>query len=136
MPELSDLIMNQLGDFHFWARRWPLQEEFCASYHQTRPDCGLRRLMARSYNYMLLMYHDNSISLGDLSTIKELVGLAEKVPSLKEDYFSRLRVIMSDGSTRLRYPGYDMVCDYHTYGQQEACRFKGISFRGKQHVYP
>jgi hypothetical protein len=136
MPEMSDLIMNQLGKFYFWARRWPSQEEFCAAYHQTRPDCGLRKLMTRSYNYMLLKYHDNSISLGNLSTTKELVGLAEKIPSLKEDSFHRLRGIMSDGRTRLLYPGYDMVCDYHSHGQQEVCRFKGIPFRGKLHVCP
>lgn len=138
MPELSDLVMNQLGRFYFWTQtqRWPSQEEFRAAYQQTRPDCGLRKLMARSYNYILLKYDDNSISLGDLSTTKELVGLAEKIPSLKEDSFNGLRGLMSDGSTRLLYPGYDKVCDYHAHGQQEACRFKGISFRGKQHVYP
>lgn len=131
MPELSDLVMNQLGRFYFWTQtqRWPSQEEFRAAYQQTRPDCGLRKLMARSYNYILLKYDDNSISLGDLSTTKELVGLAEKIPSLKEDSFNGLRGLMSDGSTRLLYPGYDKVCDYHAHGQQEACRFKGISFR-------
>jgi hypothetical protein len=128
MPELSDLIMNQLGNFYFWTRRWPSQEEFCAAYRQTHSDCGLRKLMARTYNYMLLMYDDNTISLGDLSTTKELIGLAEKIPSLKEDSFTGLRGLMSEGSTRLLYPGYDKICDHHTHEQQEVCRFKGSLF--------
>jgi hypothetical protein len=136
MTELLDLIMNQLGNLYFWSYRWPSQEEFCAAYSHTRPNCGLRKFMARSYNYILLMYHDHSRSLGDLSTTKKLVSLADNVPSLKEDSFDRLRGLMSEGSTRLLDPGLDMVCDYHTHGKQETCRFKGISFRGKPHVSP
>ena len=94
-----------------------------AAYHLTRPDCGLRKFMARTYNYMLLMRTDESI--------KELIRVADMLPSLKEDLFTRLRGIMSGGSRRMVDPVTDMVCEYHEHGKQTACQYQDKAFTGK-----
>jgi len=66
---------------------------------------------------------------GTLSTTKELLDLADKLPPLKEDSFGHLRGIMAGGA-RMPDPGHDMVCHYHQHGKQTACEFEGKSFKG------
>jgi len=129
MNGLSDLIMNHIGKDYFSTPRWPAREEFTAAYHLTRSGCGLRLFMARTYNYMLLTCKDNATP-GEVSSTKELIRIADMLPSLKEDSFKSLRGIMSSGSSKLLDPVTDMVCDYHEHGKQRACQYQGKAFTG------
>ena len=126
---LSDLVMNHVGKNYFSTPRWPCREEFAAAYRLTRPDCGLRLFMARTYNYMLLMCKDHAIP-GDIFSTKELIHIADMLPSLKEDLFKSLRGIMPSGSTRFQDPVTDMVCEYHDHGNDTECQYKGKTFIG------
>ena len=94
-------------------------------------DCGLRKFMARSYNYLLLGYHDDHPGLGDVSTCKQLLDFNLKLPGLRRNSCKFLRGIISDGQADLVHPSLDMVCDYHAYGEDDACEFKSKNFRDK-----
>jgi hypothetical protein len=136
MPELSDLVMNQLGKAYFWTWRWPSEEEFRAAYYHTRSDCRLRKFMARTFNYMLSVHHDNCPSHIEALRTEELFQIYQHNFQLKKDSFELLREVLSGGSTRILNPGLHMVCDYHEHGKQKVCEFIGMTFKGMQNDDP
>jgi hypothetical protein len=133
IPELIDLVMNQLGKTYHENVRWPSQDEIYAAYTHAYSECGLWKFMSRSYTYMLLNFKgaDNDLG-GGISNCRQFLTLASRHRALEKDTFELMRGLMSGVQAKaLVLPVVDMVCDYHEHGKDEACEFKGMNFRGK-----